>query len=149
MAIPEKSRVKLQPVSELANVFDVKKEHCNQLPNNYHELDIKEKLYYKRSSLPAITHVDFSARVQTVSKNTNPRFWKLLQDFKSKTGIGMLINTSFNVRGEPIVCTPKDAYACFMNTEMDVLVLEDFIFIKSEQPEWNNQHKWRQQFNLD
>ena len=133
----------------MLNVFDVKKEHCNPLADNYHELDIKEKLYYKRSSLPAITHVDFSARVQTVSKNTNPRFWKLLQDFKFKTGIGMLINTSFNVRGEPIVCTPKDAYTCFMNTEMDVLVLEDFIFIKSEQPEWSNQHKWRQQFNLD
>jgi carbamoyltransferase len=130
-------------------VADVNDKIREPLPDNYHELEVKDKLYVKRSSIPAITHVDFSARVQTVSKTTNPRFWNLLQSFKAKTGIGMLINTSFNVRGEPIVCTPNDAYSCFMNTEMDILVIEDFIFYKIEQPEWDNSQKWKQEFLLD
>lgn len=130
-------------------VADVNDKIREPLPDNYHELEVKDKLYVKRSSIPAITHVDFSARVQTVSKATNPRFWNLLQSFKAKTGIGMLINTSFNVRGEPIVCTPSDAYSCFMNTEMDILVIEDFIFYKTEQPEWDNKQKWKQEFLLD
>ncbi len=133
----------------MLRVHDVKKELRKELPDNYPALGIKEKLYYKRSDLPAITHVDFSARIQTVSKKTNPKFWQLLTAFKQKTGIGMLVNTSFNVRGEPIVCTPEDAYNCFMNTEMDILVLENYLFLKNNQPEWKNKREWLEQFELD
>ena len=89
-----------------------------------------EKLYTVRSSLQAITHVDFSARIQTVSEQTNPVYYKLLQAFKQKTGCSVLVNTSFNVRGEPIVCTPEDAYRCFINTGMDYLVIGNFLFNK-------------------
>ena len=89
-----------------------------------------EKLYTVRSSLQAITHVDFSARVQTVSEQTNPVYYKLLQAFKQKTGCSILVNTSFNVRGEPIVCTPEDAYRCFINTGMDYLVIGNYLFKK-------------------
>ena len=93
-----------------------------------------EKLNVPRSELPAITHVDYSARVQTVHERTNPRYHALLEAFEKRTGCGVLVNTSFNVRGEPIVATPDDAYRCFMRTEMDVLVLENHILLKSEQP---------------
>lgn len=112
----------------------IKRELRYELPENYSSLSWKEKLYFIRSSLPAITHIDFSARVQTVHKETNPRFHKLLQKFKELTGVGMLINTSFNVRGEPIVCTPEEAYLCFMRTDMDYLVLENFLLDKKNQP---------------
>jgi len=105
----------------------------NDIPAGYDDLPMKERLYYKRSELPAITHVDFSARIQSVSRDTNQRYYDLIKSFKQKTGVGMLVNTSFNVRGEPIVCTPEDAFYCFINTEMDVLVLGDYIFLKSEQ----------------
>jgi len=105
----------------------------NDIPAGYDDLPMKERLYYKRSELPAITHVDFSARIQSVSRDTNQRYYDLIKSFKQKTGVGMLVNTSFNVRGEPIVCTPEDAIYCFINTEMDVLVLGDYIFLKSEQ----------------
>lgn len=104
-----------------------------KLPNNYNDLSLYERLYFKRSKLQAITHLDFSARVQTVSKKTNPKFWGLINDFKKITGYGVLINTSFNVRGEPIVCSPEDAYKCFMNTEMDYLVINNFIYSKNKQ----------------
>jgi len=96
-----------------------------------------EKLNLPRSELPAITHVDYSARVQTVHPETNPRFHALLKEFETKTGCPVLINTSFNVRGEPIVCTPHDAYRCFMRTEMDYLVIENFLIAKKDQPEGN------------
>ena len=88
------------------------------------------------SELPAITHVDYSARVQTVDKNSNPRFHGLLKRFNEHTGCGVLVNTSFNVRGEPPVCTPEDAYRCFMRTHMDMLVIEDMVLHKSEQKTW-------------
>ncbi len=130
----------------MLEVYPLKKELLNDLPKNYQNLSIKEKLKYKRSTLPAITHVDCSARIQTVNKKINPIFWKLLNTFKNKTGIGMLINTSFNVRGEPIVCSPFDAYSCFMNTEMDVLVIENYLFLKEEQRESNIKKK---EFQLD
>jgi carbamoyltransferase len=104
-----------------------------KIPNNYNELNYWEKLYTKRSSLQAITHVDFSARIQTVSKDTNPKYWNLLNDFKKITGISVLVNTSFNVRGEPIVNSPEDAFNCFMNTEMDYLVIENYLYSKKEQ----------------
>ncbi len=108
-----------------------------------------EKLKLKRSELPAITHVDYSARVQTVHAETNPRYHALLKAFEARTGCGVLVNTSFNVRGEPIVCTPEDAYRCFMRTEMDYLVLENFLLAKSEQPQWEKDDSWQQEFELD
>ncbi|WP_204104588.1 MULTISPECIES: carbamoyltransferase [Spirulina sp. CCY15215] len=108
-----------------------------------------EKLKISRSTLPAITHVDYSARVQTVHKETNPRYYDLLSHFEAKTGCGVLVNTSFNVRGEPIVCTPEDAYRCFMRTEMDYLVLENFLLSKPDQPEWQKDESWRDEFELD
>ncbi len=108
-----------------------------------------DKLKQIRSSLPAITHVDNSARIQTVHKHTNPRFYHLLTAFKALTGCSVLINTSFNVRGEPIVCTPEDAYRCFMRTEMDILVLENHILIKNEQGDFQDDQDWQQEFELD
>ncbi len=108
-----------------------------------------EKLNVPRSDVPAITHVDYSARVQTVHEETNPRFHRLLSAFKRRTGYGVLVNTSFNVRGEPIVCTPEDAYVCFMRTEMDVLVLEDCVLYKEEQPQLSEEGDWRDLYDLD
>ena len=108
-----------------------------------------EKLKVSRSKLPAITHVDYSARVQTVSQRTNPRYYNLIKSFQSLTGCPTLVNTSFNVRGEPIVCTPQDAYRCFMRTEMDVLVLENHLLLKDLQPKEEYDEKWMQEFELD
>ena len=88
-----------------------------------------DKLNVKRSSIPAITHVDYSARIQTVHKETNSRYYDLIKEFKNNTGCSVLVNTSFNVRGEPIVCSVEDAYNCFMGTNLDILVIEDFILI--------------------
>lgn len=110
------------------------KEFCEPLPDNYTDLPIREKLEVVRSKFPAITHVDLSCRVQTVSEGSNSLFWQLLNTFESLTGEGLLINTSFNVRGEPIVCNPEEAYDCFMNTEMDMLVINNFVFLKKDQP---------------
>ena len=108
-----------------------------------------EKLNIKRSELPAITHVDYSARVQTVHKETNPRYHRLLQSFNDRTGCGVLVNTSFNVRGEPIVCTPDDSYRCFMRTEMDYLVIENVLLDKRDQPAWQETSNWQEEFELD
>jgi len=108
-----------------------------------------EKLNIPRSQLPAITHVDYSARIQTVHQDTNPRYHHLISEFKKHTGCGVLVNTSFNVRGEPIVCTPEDAYRCFMQTEMDYLVIENFLLAKTEQPEIGRDDSWLNQFELD
>lgn len=103
------------------------------VPDHYDSMELLEKLHVQRSDLPAITHVDYSARVQTVHEETNPRYHKLIDAFKEKTGVGVLINTSFNVRGEPVVCTPKDAYRCFMKTDMDILVMNNYVFKKTDQ----------------
>ena len=92
-----------------------------------------QQLQTKRSIVPSVTHIDYSARVQTVSRETNPHYHLLLTAFKERTGVPMLVNTSFNVRGEPIVCSPKDAFRCFMNTELDILVIENYLMIKHEQ----------------
>ena len=108
-----------------------------------------EKLKVPRSTLPAVTHVDYSARIQTVHPETNPRYHKLLLQFEAKTGCGVLVNTSFNVRGEPIVCTPEDAYRCFMRTEMDYLVLENYLLAKTDQLPWERDESWKQEFELD
>jgi carbamoyltransferase len=102
-----------------------------------------------RSDIPAITHVDYSARIQTVHEDTNPRYHRLLKCFEAKTGCGVIVNTSFNVRGEPIVCSPADAYRCFMRTEMDVLALENCILYKTEQKPLSGDHDWRKDFELD
>ncbi|MFC1665572.1 carbamoyltransferase [Pseudomonadota bacterium] len=108
-----------------------------------------EKLNIPRSDIPAVTHVDYSARIQTVHHETNPRFHELLSEFKALTDCAVLVNTSFNVRGEPIVCTPEDAYRCFMRTEMDYLVVDNFLLDKSQQPFWEQDDKWKQEFELD
>lgn len=119
------------------------------LPAGYNDMVLKEKLYTLRSTIPAITHIDFSARIQTVHKETNPRYWEMINAFKDLTGCGMVVNTSFNVRGEPIVCTPEDAYRCLMRTEMDYLVVGNFIFKKEDQPKWQDKDNWKEEFTLD
>jgi len=130
-------------------VAPVKDEHKKPLPENYHDLPLWDKLYYQRSDMQAITHLDYSARIQTVHKETNQRYWKLINAFKKQTGYALVVNTSFNVRGEPIVCTPHDAYRCFMSTEMDYLVINDFVFCKIDQPDWGNKEKWMVKFKMD
>ena len=99
--------------------------------------------------MPSITHVDYSARIQTVHSDTNARFYALISEFEKQTGCAVLVNTSFNVRGEPIVCTPEDAYRCFMRTEMDYLVLENVVLDKRQQPKFSNDDSWRDEFELD
>jgi carbamoyltransferase len=108
-----------------------------------------EKLNVPRSELPSITHVDYSARIQTVHPETNPRYHRLISTFKEKTDCGVVVNTSFNVRGEPIVCTPTDAYRCFMRTEMDYLVVENFLLSKTDQPALEKDESWMEEFELD
>jgi carbamoyltransferase len=108
-----------------------------------------ENVNQSRSEVPAITHVDFSARLQTVHKESNQKLHNLLSVFKEKTGCPIMINTSFNVRGEPIVESVEDAYRCFMRTEMDYLVLGDFILDKKQQPEYNETQDWKNIFELD
>lgn len=108
-----------------------------------------DKLKVPRSQIPAVTHVDYSARVQTIHESTNPRFYKLADEFEKLTGCPVLINTSFNVRGEPIVCTPEDAYRCFMRTEMDYLVLENILLAKGDQPKVERDDSWQKEFELD
>tara|TARA_B100000795_G_C22665898_1_gene385964 strand:- start:123 stop:914 length:792 start_codon:yes stop_codon:yes gene_type:complete len=130
-------------------VAPIKMEKRKKLPNNYFELPLWKRLYFERSEVQSITHLDFSARVQTVHKETNLRYWELINEFKNQTGYGLVVNTSFNVRGEPIVCTPKDAYRCFMSTEMDYLVINDFVYCKTEQPDWENKEKWIVKFKKD
>jgi carbamoyltransferase len=130
-------------------VAPVKEERRKTLPENYYDLPLLERLYYTRSDVQSITHLDFSARVQTVHKETNPRFWALIQAFEKQTGYGLVVNTSFNVRGEPIVCTPHDAYRCFMSTEMDYLVIGDFVYRKTDQPDYANKQKWMVKFNTE
>ncbi len=108
-----------------------------------------EKLNVARSDIPAVTHVDYSARIQTVTRETNPDYYDLIKEFERLTGCPVIVNTSFNVRGEPIVCTPADAHTCFMRTHIDYLVLGPFLLDKAEQPEWQEAEDWRKQFQLD
>lgn len=127
----------------------IKKSRRNLLPDNYCNLLFWDKLYYKRSDLPSITHLDFSARFQTVNRETNSKYWLLINAFKSITGYSVILNTSFNVRGKPIVATPHDAYQCFMNTEMDYLVIGDFVYSKISQPDWIDKEKWKIEYQPD
>lgn len=130
-------------------VAPVKESRRLQLPENYSDLPLWERLYHQRSDLQSITHLDFSARVQSVYKETNPRYHALIKEFKKQTSYGLVVNTSFNVRGEPIVCTPFDAFRCFMSTEMDYLVIGDFVYTKTEQDDWENKEKWMVKFKMD
>lgn len=130
-------------------VAPVQEKRRNKVPDNYNSLPLYERLYHLRSDVPSITHVDFSARIQSVSKETNPRYWQLIDTFRQKTGFGVIVNTSFNVRGEPIVCTPDDAFRCFMRTEMDYLVMGNYFFDKKEQPGWDKKDNWKEEFKLD
>jgi carbamoyltransferase len=130
-------------------VADVQKKLRIPLTAEQQQLFGIERLNIPRSQLPAITHVDNSARIQTVHAETNPRYYQLLQHFEQLTGCAVLVNTSFNVRGEPIVCTPGDAYRCFMRTEMDYLIIENFVLAKTKQPQWHEREQWQETFALD
>jgi carbamoyltransferase len=130
-------------------VAPVQRDRQVQMNAQQKELWGIDLLNVPRSDIPAVTHVDYSARVQTVHHDTNPRYYALLKEFERKTGCAVLVNTSFNVRGEPIVCTPQDAYRCFMRTGMDVLVLEDCVLYKEEQPPLSDDTDWKKEFELD
>jgi carbamoyltransferase len=130
-------------------IADVQPARRRPLPPNYFALPLREKLYHQRSDIPAVTHLDYSARIQTVHRETNPDYWRLIEAFRQRTGYGLVVNTSFNVRGEPIVCTPEDAYRCFMRTEMDALVVGDWLFEKKDQPAWTEDKEWRESLVMD
>ena len=129
-------------------VADVKKEKQIKMSESDQRLFGIDKLNVKRSTVPAITHVDYSARIQTVHKDTNPRYYDLINEFKKITDCPVLVNTSFNVRGEPIVCSVEDAFNCFMGTNLDILVIEDFVLLKSEQDP-SLLKDYRNKFELD
>jgi carbamoyltransferase len=130
-------------------VAEVKPEFRLSLTGEQQALFGIEKLNVPRSTLPAITHLDYSARIQTVHQETNPRYHALLKQFEALAACPVVVNTSFNVRGEPLVCTPQEAYQCFMRTEMDYLVLENFLLSKPNQPKWAKDEAWQQEFELD
>jgi carbamoyltransferase len=130
-------------------VAPVRRERRKSMTKDEEGLFGIEKLNVPKSDIPAVTHVDYSARVQTIEKDIHPQFRQLVEGFKEKTGYGVVVNTSFNVRGEPIVCTPEDAYLCFMRTEMDALVLENCVLHKEQQPALKDDVNWRDQFELD
>jgi len=129
-------------------VADVAQDKRRQMSETENELWGIEKLNVVRSEIPAVTHVDYSARIQSVRKDTNPLYWEIIEAFRKKTGCPVIVNTSFNVRGEPIVCTPEDSYRCFMRTAMDYLVLETCVLDKENQPPFSD-GDWRSEFKLD
>ena len=130
-------------------VAPVKKERRIPMSEAQRALWGIDRLNVPRSDIPAVTHVDYSARVQTVDRETNPNYYDLIAEFERQTGCAVVVNTSFNVRGEPIVCTPADAYRCFMRTHIDYLVMGPFLVDKNVQPEWKEADEWREQFQLD
>ncbi|WKZ70003.1 MAG: carbamoyltransferase [Melioribacteraceae bacterium] len=138
-----------RPSPYMLLVADVKKERQKAMSDEENNLFGIDKLNIVRSDIPAITHIDYSARIQTVNKDTNPVYHKLISEFDKKYGCAVIINTSFNVRGEPIVCTPEEAYTCFMRTEMDYLVLGNFVLNKKDQPKFEEDKNWREEFGLD
>lgn len=138
-----------RPSPYMLLVAGVKAEQRVPLTTAQEQLFGINKLNVVRSTIPAVTHVDYTARIQTVSEDLNPRYYRLLQAFKAHTGCSVLLNTSFNVRGEPLVCSPEDAYRCFMRTGMDYLVLENFLLDKRAQPAWQEKENWQQEFTLD
>jgi carbamoyltransferase len=137
-----------RPSPYMLMVAPVKKERCIGMDKT-EKVPMREQINQTRSDIPAITHVDYSARIQTVTADSNPGFHAIIKAFEDLTGYGIVINTSFNVRGEPIVCTPEDAYRCFMRTEMDVLVLDGYILRKEDQPEWLDKDDWQLEYKLD
>jgi carbamoyltransferase len=138
-----------RPSPYMLLVAPIREDKKIPLPQRYHDRPLYDRLYFLRSDLPAITHIDYSARIQSVSRVTNPRYWELIQEFKKQTNYGVIVNTSFNVRGEPIVCTPDDAYRCFMRTEMDFLVVGSYVFDKKDQPTLPETGDWKKEFKLD
>ena len=122
---------------------------CREASVEDQELFGIDRLNVVRSEIPAVTHVDYSARIQTVAEADHPRYYRLIKAFQQLTGCAVLVNTSFNVRGEPIVCTPEDAYRCFMRTEMDLLVLENCVLFKLDQNSWEETTDWKQEFVSD
>src|SRR5262249_7860973 len=130
-------------------IAPVRGDRCKPMQREIQDDDLLDAVNQIRSDIPAVTHWDYSARVQTVHRETNPLFHDVITAFKQKTGIGVVVNTSFNVRGEPIVCTPSDAYRCFMRTEMDYLYVEGFWLDKREQPVQKHDESWQQEFELD
>ena len=138
-----------RPSPYMLLVAQVRRERCLPSQGDERDIDVIERVNRPRSDVPAITHVNNSARIQSVNRAANPRYWDIIKAFEDLTGYGIVINTSFNVRGEPIVCTPRDAYLCFMRTEMDCLVMGDILLEKSAQPAWREGEDWREQFPLD
>ena len=136
-----------RPSPYMLLVADVKKERW--VENTRKSESINDIINQVRSDIPAITHVDHSARIQSVSRETNPGYYDIIKAFEELSGCAVIINTSFNVRGEPIVCTPEDAYRCFMRTEMDYLVLGSYILDKQNQPQFVDDEDWRSTFQLD
>ena len=130
-------------------VAPVRKERRIPLTDEQHKLWGIDKLNVPRSDLPAITHIDYSARIQTVTPDTNRNYYDLISAFEQLTGCGVVVNTSFNVRGEPIVCTPADAYRCFMRTHIDYLIMGPYLLDKFAQPAWKETEAWQQEFQLD
>jgi len=130
----------------VADVIKSRRKEMSEEENNYFGI---KKLNVVRSDIPAVTHIDYSARIQTVNEKTNPKYYKLIKEFHKESGCSVIVNTSFNVRGEPIVLSPEDAYKCFMRTDMDYLVLENFILEKSEQPKLKDDINWKNKFKLD
>jgi carbamoyltransferase len=137
-----------RPSPYMLLVADVRQERRLPQPSK-DGMSMMDRLKIKRSDIPAITHLDYSARLQTVNKNDKPDYYAIISEFEKITGCAVIVNTSFNVRGEPIVCTPQDAYKCFMRTEIDVLVIEDFILFKEEQSKWEESPDWRNELELD
>jgi len=130
-------------------VDQVKASRCTRGTGDEHQLSMVEWVNRTRSDVPAVTHVDYSARIQTVDRDRNPRLHDILTAFHQRTGYPILVNTSFNVRSEPIVCSPADAYRCFMRTGIDVLVLENHVLLKTQQPPWQETKSWKEEFGLD
>ena len=137
-----------RPSPYMLLVADVREERRLPQPSK-DGIPMMERLKVKRSDIPAITHLDYSARLQTVKKEDKPDYYEIIAEFEKLTGCAVIVNTSFNVRGEPIICNPEDAYRCFMRTEMDVLVIENFILFKEEQPAWEEEGGWRNELELD
>ncbi|MEK9571204.1 MAG: carbamoyltransferase [Paracoccaceae bacterium] len=130
-------------------VAKVKKSLCKSMTTKQRALFGIEKLNIVRSEIPAVTHVDYSARLQTVHQETNPALYGLMKQFEKLTNCAVLVNTSFNVRGEPIVCTPEDGFRCFMRTGIDILVIENYVLLKESQPKYQDDENWRERFELD
>jgi carbamoyltransferase len=137
-----------RPSPYMLLVADVRKERRLPQPSG-DGVSMLERLKAKRSDIPAVTHLDYSARLQTVNQKDKPDYYEVISEFEKLTGCAVIVNTSFNVRGEPIICSPEDAYQCFMRTELDVLVMEDYILFKEEQPPWVESEEWRDELELD